>query len=181
MKHFKPEDYADKRKKAPAKKKPVDPMEKMAMLPQIIAEETAAVVKSFDEQAVRAKVRAILDKALNQVMLKSIGFNNRWGDGWEVDHCNGRAGESMVGDWLRGNAEDSVKQWLSDAVKELPKIPAGAIKSMKKDYLEQIERAVNHAISDEAEIKAAQILEEVFDTEIKKAALKKIYPNMKEE
>lgn len=32
------------------------------------------------------------------VLLKMIGFNNHWSSGWEIDHCNGRSGNSEIGD-----------------------------------------------------------------------------------
>jgi hypothetical protein len=52
------------------------------------------------KEVIKTTVTELLDKESKQLTLKLLGFEDRWGK-WEVDHCNGRGGESAAGDYLR--------------------------------------------------------------------------------
>lgn len=89
------------------------------------------------EVEIETKIRRMLDRRLQEIVGKLMGFDTRWGD-WELDHCNGRAGESAAGDWLRSQAGEAVKAWLSEQAGNLPPLPKNAAKALQKSYTDRL-------------------------------------------
>lgn len=99
------------------------------------------------EQAVRDAVRDLLDDNLRAIVLNLLGITKAWPDEeWSVDHCNGRAGESAVGDFLREKAGAELRRWLEEQAGALPKLPSAAAKSIREEYREMLQREVHHAL-----------------------------------
>lgn len=82
-----------------------------ALLP-VIAKAVSEWQQVNTEQKLSASVKAMLDKESQQITLKLMGFDEGYG-GWSLDHCNGRAGNSTAGDYLRNAQGEAIKQWLS--------------------------------------------------------------------
>tara|TARA_R110000868_G_scaffold75901_5_gene218661 strand:+ start:231 stop:665 length:435 start_codon:yes stop_codon:yes gene_type:complete len=80
-------------------------------------------------------IKEKLDKRVDMIAACLLGFNNNWGK-WELDHCNGRMGESAAGDWLRETAGDAVRAWLTDQAGNLPKLPKTIVESLRSQYLD---------------------------------------------
>lgn len=102
-------------------------------------------------------VRRKLDMRVEEVIVKAIGFDKSYGQ-WSVDHCNGRAGESMVGDWLRANASGVVNQWLSDQIVDLPRLPARAVTALENEYLSMLKAQVRSFLQNEARERAKVLM-----------------------
>lgn len=111
-------------------------------------------------------VETLLTKRSEEIVLKLLGFDNHWGR-WEVDHCNGRGGESAMGDYLRSTQKAAIEQWLRNV--ELPAIPAQATKKMKSDYLyeykEQMAKHLQQAAHKRAEEDAQKIVDQLTTTD----------------
>lgn len=91
-----------------------------------------------NKDTIRSKVHEKLDKNFNQIIMLLLGFEkNSWGNRWEVDHCNGRKGESSAGDYLKRVQKDSIEMWFKGI--ELPpptKIVGDAVrKEYKKAFI----------------------------------------------
>lgn len=52
-------------------------------------------------EEIKAKLIKALERDATAVMLSMMGFEKYWDEGWRIDHCNGRAGESPIGDITR--------------------------------------------------------------------------------
>lgn len=115
------------------------------------------------EGDIESKVRGMLDRRLQEIVGKLMGFDNRWGP-WEVDNCNGRAGESAAGEWLRSQAGEAVKTWLSEQAGNLPSLPKGAIKALQKSYtdrlLDDAEDLLKRKAQEDAEALVAGLMRE---------------------
>ena len=79
-------------------------------------------------------LQTVYDKALNQnslqkletdflkqlerhkeaVLLKAMGFDYKYAGTWAVDHCNGRSGESILGDRIRNAAQHALDSFILD-------------------------------------------------------------------
>jgi hypothetical protein len=129
-------------------------------------------LKDYSGTCIEDRVKEMLDKSVDELIIKTIGFSNDWGK-WEVDHCNGRAGESMVGDWMRGQVKDKVEAWLEEITGKFPTaVPAGIKASMKKEYMEQMTYQLRDMIRDRATKDAEEVLEQLMgDGLIRKTAL----------
>ena len=179
MDFFKKEDYEEPKATKPAPKPKPKPMDSLAKLPEYIEKETQKVLKQYTARTIQNRIHDILDSSVESVLCRAIGMDKRFGD-WEVVHCNGRGGESKVSDWLQQNAHKAVDDWLKKAMGQLPPIPKDAVKSMRKEYLEHIERRVKERIRDRADDEAEKIVDEIFEENVRKMALEKIYPKTKE-
>lgn len=80
---------------------------------------------------IKRDVAEQLSKAKNQVMLQLLGFDK---DGWKqptyrIDHCNGRAGNSIMGDYIQSNVKEAVTAFLSDFPLELSDVQKKELKA----------------------------------------------------
>jgi len=110
---------------------------------------------------VRAKVFSFLDRKLDETIAKMIGFSNSWSR-WEVDHCNGRAGESAAGDFLRQHCHESVQEWLKSAMTKAA-MPTPAIKkAVVSEYRELIHREARSYAREVAEEHARTMVDGIL-------------------
>src|SRR5690242_18794542 len=60
-----------------------------------------------------------LNHQLESVVAKVLGFDRRWGErDWEIDHCNGRSGNSFIGEAISAKAAGLAAQWLAAALEK---------------------------------------------------------------
>lgn len=125
------------------------------------------------EEVLTQRVHDLLDKNAKEVVLKLLGFNESWGK-WEVDHCNGRAGESAVGDYLKRVKQSAIDSWLAEA--ELPKMDKTISTIMRKELKHNYDRFLKQYLyeyaQDQARETAQEIIKSVFSTTKADAVLK---------
>ena len=107
-------------------------------LDELKAQIEQQVIKSiradWTQEKIQARINVILNKHLQDLVSKSLGFDSRWG-GWEVDHCNGRGGESTVGKII----SDLAIKAVTDGVTKLQNegkltLHATCISAMEKEF-----------------------------------------------
>jgi len=103
----------------------------------------------------------LISTQLQRMIPKILGFNcDRWDQDWEIDHCNGRAGESLLGDLLRKKViADATKwvekqKWVTPSKKE--------VEALKREYREVFNNRVRTFVRDEAERKATQYIDGIL-------------------
>jgi hypothetical protein len=135
-----------------------------SMIDAAMAEADKAAQKWLNDRKdnIGEAVSRMLDERLQEIVAKLLGFDNNW-DRWEVDHCNGRHGESAAGDWLREKSGDAVREWLTKQAGELPQLPEKAVTHLRKCYLETLEDTLTGAVRNKAEEDVA----EAFDDHLK--------------
>ena len=125
------------------------------------------------EEVITQRVHDLLDKNAKDVVLLLLGFSNSRGK-WEVDHCNGRAGESAVGDYLKQVKQEAIKSWLDNV--ELPKmdktLSADMHKELKRDYSNFVKKYLYDYAREQAKDTAQEIIKSVFSTAKADAVLK---------
>lgn len=65
----------------------------------------------LDPESLTREIIAQLNEERREIVLKLLGFDDSWGK-LEVDHCNGRDRESIVGKYLHGQARVAVQTWM---------------------------------------------------------------------
>ena len=65
----------------------------------------------LDPESLTREIIAQLNEERREIVVKLLGFNDRWGK-LEVDSCNGRDRESIVGKYLRIQAQAAVQAWM---------------------------------------------------------------------
>ena len=102
----------------------------------------------------------ILDKSKDDILRALLGFDkDSWGrQEWKVDHCNGRAGESAAGDYLRRHQQAVIDKWLAQV--DMPEMTTSMKKSMEKEALDMFVRTFRRTL----EAKVAKYAEDQAST-----------------
>lgn len=89
-----------------------------------------------DPVAIRNKVFKTLEAAKDEVAPKLMGFDKgSFGRGWEIDHCNGRAGESSIGDYMKKHQAEGIQQFIDQLeLTKLRPFTAAEIQRLRKEY-----------------------------------------------
>lgn len=128
------------------------------------------VLKSIDqwkkknsEEALTQRVHKLLDDNAQTIVLKLLGFDNRWGK-WELDHCNGRKGESAAGDYLKQVQKKAIQDWLKNV--KLPELNKSLSSVMKKgleaDYKNYLRQYLYEYAREEADKAAKELIQSLF-------------------
>lgn len=117
-----------------------------------VDEAVAQWLEANKPSKIKEKVFAILDRKVEEAVAKHLGFNNRWGDKWEVDHCNGRSGQSYVGEWVSAKVGQAVSQFFEQAnVEQLMPDQQEILDALKKDFLDKVDYEIRGRIRSKAE------------------------------
>jgi len=126
----------------------------------IIASAVAEWKKKHTKEMLTRQVTNLLDKASQEIVMKLLGFDIGYGKTWELDHCNGRAGNSAAGDYLRKAQSAAITEWLSTV--KLPTLSEAEQKKltaeMKHDYEYALKTAFSKLILAKAEADAAMLM-----------------------
>jgi len=124
----------------------------------------------LEEESFKRRIKVELDKNQAQILMKLLGFNTDYGRKWELDHCNGRAGQSAAGEFIKSRMGEEVNQWLVAQTGKLPDLPQDAIESLHKYYLQELRcilrDKVKHMAADKAEQIAKLIVKEIESVDI---------------
>ena len=111
-------------------------------------------------QAIRKKVFDTLEAAKDEVAPKLMGFNKgSFGRGWEIDHCNGRSGESAIGDYMRKHQQEGIQQFIEQLnLPSLRPFTEEEIEAMRRDYRERVINRTRQAVGHRAESDAIRLV-----------------------
>ena len=119
----------------------------------------------LDPESLTREIIAQLNEERREIVLKLLGFNDSWGK-LEVDHCNGRDRESIVGKYLSGKARVAVQAWMDNHLlvaleKHIkgkfsdPKVVSASVKAFDTYFTRALEDSLrSHAADVAAEIAA---------------------------
>lgn len=128
------------------------PINVVDQLLPLIAEAVEDWRKNNSTANLKERVKKLLDNNSQEVTLKLLGFKNNWGR-WELDHCNGRSGESAAGDFIRNTQSEAVNEWLATVC--LPELDAKTKAKFKKEantlYRECILRGLRKTVEQRAQ------------------------------
>lgn len=113
-------------------------------------------------------VHSQLNKFKDEITLKLLGFDKSYGDRtWKLDHCNGRAGNSPAGDYLRDTQSTIIKQWLDKV--PLPELSPSQLDKLSLDFTDVYLRALRKSLITLVEAKAKEdsqrLLDEIINTD----------------
>ena len=95
-------------------------------------------------------------------MLKLLGFEEGYGK-YQLDHCNGRSGESSAGDFLRRTQADAIKNWLSNVA--MPSLSPEEEKmlreSMQREYSSRFRTQALQSAKQQAEADAKELIQQI--------------------
>lgn len=113
--------------------------------------------EAFTPDSLATEISTMLTRERREIVLKLLGFNDHWGK-LEVDRCNGRDKESIVGRYLRDQAEPIVAAWMEKEIRPIFEAKArerlanaGVRKAVEKYFVERFTNYLRESISREAE------------------------------
>lgn len=132
--------------------------EAVAYAAQVRDEHLAALTPD----AIDARVQKEIDRQFEDLLAKLFGMNNRW-DYWEVDHCNGRAGESFLGDGIRILIKQRSEAFLAAALDGFTLEPnEEQVAAIRQELMEEIGRNLDRMIENTAEGLARALAQKVL-------------------
>lgn len=73
----------------------------------------AKLAAEWTDEKIRIRIDRLLNDKFDHIVAVACGFGkNSWGNKWEVDHCNGRGGESLIGQRIAKLAEQAINDML---------------------------------------------------------------------
>lgn len=128
------------------------------------AELEAEAIKTRDAFMASLDMRQVitdmLDGAVQEVVLKILGFDNHWFGKWEVNNTNGK--QSPIVDAIKDAAQPAAEEAIRDALKDGVHLTGEQKKSIQKDYRYFLERRVRHLAEAQADAEAASIVDSVL-------------------
>ncbi len=113
--------------------------------------------EAFLPDSLATEITAMLTRERREIVLKLLGFDHRWGK-FEVDHCNARDKDSIIGRYLRGQAEPIVTAWMEKAIRPIFEAKARerlanaeVRKAVEKDFVERFTYCLRENLNREAE------------------------------
>lgn len=113
--------------------------------------------EAFTPDSLATEISAMLTRERREIVLKLLGFDTRWGN-LEVDHCNGRDKDSIIGRYLRNQAESVVTAWMEKEIRPIFEAKARerlanaeVRKAVEKEFVERFTYCLRESISREAE------------------------------
>ncbi len=121
----------------------------------IIAEAVAEWKDVHTPEKIKEKITRLLDENSEEITMKLLGFNNRsWDSKWELDHCNGRSGNSMAGDYMKSTQMEAITEWLSKVA--MPKLSEKVSLRLKKEMQNEYDHLMSRAIREAVQTKVNQ-------------------------
>ena len=107
------------------------------------------------------RVERVLDRHFSGHVARLLGMDNHWGgDKWELDHCNGRAGNSFLGEEIKAQIRDAVGPMVVEMVKGV-KLTDKQVDAIKGEYRTQLAREVERAAMNHAAGVAGDIVDQI--------------------
>lgn len=113
--------------------------------------------EAFTPDSLATEISAMLTKERREIVLKLLGFDNSWGR-LEVDHCNGRDKDSIIGRYLRDQAKPIVTAWMEKEIRPIFEAKARerladaqVRRAVERDFVERFSYHLRANIEREAE------------------------------
>ena len=144
----------------------LEPMTMQEALQSLVPIINGAIHEWLEKQNpkdIRKKVFDTLEAAKDEVAPKLMGFNKgSFGRGWEIDHCNGRSGESTIGDYMRKHQQEGIQQFIDQLnLVSLHPFSKKEIEDMRKEYRQRVINKTREAVRARAEIDADRMVNQI--------------------
>ena len=140
------------------------PKPAISPIDKLIADISTAMHEWSEEQvtSIRKKVHARLDQHRDEVLMKLMGFTQESFTGhWEIDHCNGRSGNSPIGEFLATSQKQAIEEWLTQIT--MPTMTPKFKKEVESDLRKVYQDAIRREVWDCAKSRAKQDLDELLE------------------
>lgn len=128
-----------------------------------LASQMETALDSFNADKIVREIVADAKRQQEQLVMRVIGLDTRYGGNWEVDHCNGRMSNitefvnQTCGPMLREALAELIKDEVEDLRKKVrPKLKAAIVTELNNNW----NRSIDTAAAEVVKSLAAQCAEE---------------------
>ena len=111
-------------------------------------------------QVIETDLKNKLNKHRDEITMKLLGFDKCSYGEWKIDHCNGRAGNSIAGDNLYNRHSITIDAWMATTFKE-PQLTKADIdrinKQIKSEVLRNLDYHIRQRINDMTKAKVDEL------------------------
>lgn len=148
------------------------------MTPEQLMEEVLPVINNAiavwreknTDTVIAKRVTDLLDAHSKEITMKLLGFDTHYGKDWELDHCNGRNGNSVAGDYLRHNQATAIRAWLSTCMEDMKPMGVTAKarfnKQMQYEYEQEMHRNIKEIAAKQVNLDTTGLLATVASTSL---------------
>jgi hypothetical protein len=125
----------------------------------------AWVAENVTNNKITRLVTSKLESASNKILMKLLGFDSRYGNEWDLDHCNGRSGNSPIGQEVKKLVQGSIDEWMSKLQSEKikPEISDLLMTKLSARYHSLLERELQIQITSLVKQNAFNMIEKNAD------------------
>ena len=110
-------------------------------------------------EQIESRVNQVLNSKSDEIVVKMLGFDASWGR-WELDHCNGRSGNSAAGDYIRKCHQEAIEKWITKLA--MPVLPKNINQQLKKSLQAQFNRSLEDALRNKVIAHAKEEADRMF-------------------
>lgn len=135
-------------------------------LETLMAKTVSDWYENLEAQDYETKIKRQLTSCYDSLVLNLLGFKrDNWGNKYmEVDHCNGRAGESFVGSFVKAKAAAEANRIFEIAFERLDPdklVTNEMLEALEEQFKEDFKRSLRDRVRQLAERKASEVAEDV--------------------
>ena len=150
-----------------------------------IFEYIQAIEQSIDQwvednspQKIKKEVHEELTKHQREVMLKLLGFDKRSytskSNAYTIDHCNGRNGNSVIGDYIQSAVKPAVEEFVSKFPLTItPSLEEKLRKEVEKEFETTLVYQVKKHFRDNLEKRIKEIQQNYLDATLAQYGIEK--------
>lgn len=136
--------------------KPIDRAAVMAKFRADLESQMDKALDEFNADKIVKEIVADAKRQQQQLVMRVIGMNNRYGGDWEVDHCNGRM--SNITQFVEDTCGPMLREALAEMLKEeIASLKAKTMPKLKKAIAVELNNKWNRSI----EIAAKTVVEQL--------------------
>lgn len=131
---------------------------------EIVGNYEATIIDTLNENKkdLKERIEKQLNDAEKKIVMHLLGFRTKdYAKDFEIDHCNGRSGNSPIGQELFNDIKETVMPWVKEIRKVQP--TKKELNNFKKDYKNHLLREIKQSIWSKANADAEEIVSNLGD------------------
>ena len=133
-------------------------------------------IERFSPEQITASIIAQVRKGQQEVIWKILGMDNKWSNGWEIDHRNGRISplSQLLAEHCKPALTEAVTEIAREVIAEMtvdPKARASLKKAFKQELQGYLDRGMRDTVRSRADDIAKEVIEDITKEVMAEAGL----------
>lgn len=133
---------------------------------EALLQQRASEIRNRVYKEAYANIETLVTKTLEEqneaLLAKILGMSRRWGGEWEVDHCNGRSGQSEIGPLIKDKMASAAAEVINEALGDWEP-SAKIIAAIRKEFDLMFEREALNVVRNLAARRAQEYVAKLLE------------------